>query len=97
MPSHHGSVHGYTVPGYPMAPANQHMLGQVGHFRLQSPRHQLNTHRFLGVFTATHLSICLLVAGFGLFVIGLMTVAGVNLLYGDDAKMDDAKSTFRYV
>lgn len=40
-------------------------------------------------------SICLLVAGFGLFVVGLMTVAGVNLILDNGGKMDEAKSTFR--
>ena len=33
-----------------------------------------NNNKFLGVFTASHLSICLLVSGFGLIVTGLLGV-----------------------
>lgn len=33
-----------------------------------------NNTKFIGVFTATHLSICLLVAGFALIVVGLLGV-----------------------
>lgn len=33
-----------------------------------------NNNKFIGVFTATHLSICLIVTGFGLTVTGLLSV-----------------------
>lgn len=34
----------------------------------------LNGYRFIGLFTATHLSLCLLISGFGLIITGLLGV-----------------------
>lgn len=67
--------------------------GHSGNFRLHSGG--INGLRFLGIFTATHLSLCLVIAGFGLLVIGMLLVASSRLFgAGGGGDSDAASSSF---
>ncbi|KAI1285755.1 hypothetical protein HDE_11557 [Halotydeus destructor] len=85
---------------------NGYSVGQKEHISGQMMSHQQSSHsingsRFLGLFTAAHGSICLLIAGFGMLVIGLLSIVGSNVLQVNDVqdklKLEEARSVFRTV
>lgn len=67
---------------------NHHMMTYSGY----------NHHglKFLGLFTGTHLSICLLIAGFAVLVIGLLCNTGSEILT-QDAVAKEARSGLKAV